>query len=160
MKYSLTKYQKTLCALAAACFVVWIATAAILGGLTDIGDKWPWTLAESIVFTVVLCFVIAFPARDRHKSFSERVERDYISLRRDLCCRLLLIENVFCFAMCITHMTGLTVDGTVIAKVGIIHLLGMIMMIVCAVCVVVFARKAKQLKFADAMAASREQGGR
>ena len=47
------------------------------------------------------------------------------------------------------HMTGLTDAGTVIAKVGVINLFGLIMMAAIALCVVVFAVKAKELKYRD-----------
>ena len=46
-------------------------------------------------------------------------------------------------------MTGLTDAGTVIAKVGVINLFGLIMMAAIALCVVVFAVKAKELKYRD-----------
>ena len=149
MKYALTKYQKGLCIASAAVFVVWTVGTVIMNALADIGDKWPWVYGESIVFTAVLCAVILHPACADHKSFSERIEREYISLRRDLCCRMLLIENVCSFAMALCHMTGLTDAGTVIAKVGVINLFGLIMMAAIALCVVVFAVKAKELKYRD-----------
>lgn len=149
MSYPLTKYQKTLCVVAAVAFVLWIVVAIVLNFVIDVGDKWYWTLGESVVFTVVLCLVLCFPAIEKKKSFSERIAKQYIDLRRDLAARLLLTENVFMFAMSIMHMCGLTEDGTVIAKVGVIHLAGMVMMMVCAGCVIDFAVKAKKLKLSD-----------
>lgn len=158
MKYPLTKYQKILCAVAAAAFAVWMIVTAVLGAVTDIGTKWHWTVAESVVFTVVLCLVLCFPAGEKKKSYSERIEREYVDLRRDLVSRLLVIENVFMFVMALTHMLGWTKEGTVIAKVGVIHLVGMGMMIAIAACAVDFAVRAKRLKLTHVVTSCESDG--